>query len=80
MTDFQNTQTSSASSLAFYSYKLQRSLDSKELWGLAAGMEEAGQLQHRSRGSRVVRKGQQQLAKQENLVLGKPPTDTVNTE
>lgn len=59
---FQNTQRSSASSLAFYSYKLQRNLDSRELRGLAAGMEEARHLQYKSQGSGVVRKGQKQLA------------------
>lgn len=47
---------------------------------MAAGMEEARQLQYKSQGYGVVRKGQQQLAKQENLVLGKPHTDTASTE
>lgn len=43
---------------------------------MTAGMEESRQLQYESQGSEVVRKGQQQLAKQENVVLRKPPSDT----
>lgn len=47
---------------------------------MAAGVEEARQLQYKSQGSGVVRKGQKQLAQQESLVLGKPPPDMANTE